>query len=280
MYHSLEKQIVFIAFLTIFSCAPLAGFAQESPAPAPTQCENAQPDCMLSALAQSAQSIEREDWRDQSLREAAKAYAYYGHTDEALALLPQIKDPDTQAMTIRGIGMSYVDYLRLRSTDDNPLYLAPGYAPLFKKLREHAETIKHPPSYAIALTYIAMAQAFADDDEGAWKTTADMENDALRHKALGEMAEIQAEKGRYDAAMDSISRIKESSSFQDKAYNQVSKRFANIRKLDEAFRSALKISNPYKRGESIQYILHVKTLMDEEVFEAANPSKSGDKWQE
>ncbi len=124
----------------------------------------------------------------------------------------------------------------------------------FAKLRTVAEKIEHQPSYAIALTYIAMAQAFAGDDEGAWKTAADMENDALRHKAYGETAEIQAERGDSQAAMKSIGFI-ESLAFRNKAYAIVTKLLADRGKLEEALNSAKAITNDYKKAQALQYVL-------------------------
>ena len=209
-----------------------------------TPCAIKDRNCVLDELLSEAQSIENKSWRDQTYRELAKTLAFDGRVDEAIAVISRIKSPDTQAMTIRGIGMAVAD---------NALPEA-KYDAAFKKLRATAETITHPPSYAIALTYIAMAQAFANDDAGAWATAADMENDALRHKAYGETAEIQAEKGKFDEAMKSISAI-ESSAFRNKAYAIVAKILADKKHLDEALKSARSITNAYKKAQAIQYVL-------------------------
>jgi hypothetical protein len=107
-----------------------------------------------------------------------------------------------------------------------------------------------------------MAQAFAGDDEGAWATAADMENDALRHKAYGETAEVQAEKGNHEAAMTSISKI-ESLAYRNKSYSLVSKILADQGLYDEAVVAANPISNAYKKANALQYILDKQKPRDE-----------------
>lgn len=200
--------------------------------------------CLIAELKSAADQIENQNWRDQAYRELAKTMAFDGDIDGAIALIEQIKTPDTRAMTIRGIGMAAADNE----------YSQEEYDQIFEKLREASEKIEHPPSYAIALTYIAMAQAFAGDNEGAWATAADMKNDALRHKAYGETAEIQAEHGDFQAAMKSIGFI-ESKAFRNKAYGIIARILADREKLQEAFEAARTIDNPYKRAVSIQYVL-------------------------
>lgn len=207
--------------------------------------------CVLDSLIQSADKIDQQSWRDQAYREIAKTLAFDGNVDDALTLIDKIQTPDTKAMTIRGIGMAVAD---------NDL-TKEAYDEIFEKLRTAAEKIEHPPSYAIALTYVAMSQAFAGDDEGAWKTANDMENDALRHKAFGETAEIQAEKGKFKEAMKSIGMIN-SVAFRNKAYSTVSKILADGTLLQEAYEAALKITNDYKKTVAIQYVLDTQKTRD------------------
>ncbi|HOO81589.1 MAG TPA: hypothetical protein PK513_03710 [Alphaproteobacteria bacterium] len=203
--------------------------------------------CILKEIETESAQIENTSWRDQTYRELAKTKAADGDMDGAIALIDKIETPDTQAMTIRGIGMAAAD-LKLEKA---------AYDALFTKLRTRAEKIEHPPSYAIALTYIAMAQAFAGDNEGAWKTASEMENDALRHKAYGETAEIQAEVGNAHAAMKSIGFI-DSIAFRNKAYAIVSKILADRKDFDGAMAAAMTITNPYKKAKALQYILDVQ----------------------
>lgn len=200
--------------------------------------------CILKSMQDTAANIDHISWRDQTYREIAKTYAFEGEVDTALALIDKIQTPDTKAMTIRGIGMTIADKNLSRES----------YADTFTKLRAKAEQIDHPPSYAIALTYIAMAQAFAGDDEGAWKTAQDMGNDALRHKAYGETAEIQAEQGKFEEAMKSIGFI-DSTAFRNKAYATVSKILAERSFLEESLRAAQHIDNPYKKATAMQFVL-------------------------
>lgn len=208
------------------------------------ECAVSDRPCVLGALEAQAGKIDNPAWRDQTYRELAKTYAFEGQAGKAISLVDKIENPDTKALTIRGIGMASAD-LKLTEAQRNDV---------FKALREKAGTITHPPSYAIALTYIAMAQAFAGDNEGAWKTASEMENDALRHKAYGETAEIQAERDDFESAMKSIEYI-ESEAYRNKSYETVAKILADRTKLDHAYHCAIKITNPYKQAEALQYIL-------------------------
>lgn len=212
--------------------------------------------CVFNAMLQESVKIENVSWRDQTYREIAKTMAAERQYDKAIALISKIETPDTKAMTIRGIGMAVADHKLSQEDLDS----------LFAKLRAEAEKIDHPPSYAIALTYIAMGQAFAGDNEGAWKTASDMENDALRHKAYGETAEIQAEKGDDTAAMKSISMI-DVQSYRNKAYATVSKILADRGLLQQAYNAALPIENSYKKAQAMQYVMDVKN----------NPKKAEEK---
>ncbi|MEZ5813307.1 MAG: hypothetical protein R3E13_01035 [Alphaproteobacteria bacterium] len=230
--------MVIIRLFTI-TLAGLCVFAQSVAA-----CGAADRGCILKEIEAQSAVIENTSWRDQTYRELAKTKAFDGDMDGALALVDKIETPDTRAMTIRGIGMAAAD-LNLSKAQ---------YDALFARLREKAEKIDHPPSYAIALTYIAMAQAFAGDNEGAWKTASEMENDALRHKAYGETAEIQAEAGNVDAAMKSIAFI-DSLAFRNKAYATVSKILAERGFFEGALAAGMKIENPYKKANALQYIL-------------------------
>ena len=215
------------------------------------ECSIEDRPCVINALRDTAGRIDNPAWRDQTYRELAKTLAFDGDTDGAIALIEKIENPDTKAMTIRGIGMAAADNKLSKEQ----------YGDIFQKLRMAADKITDPPSYAIALTYIAMAQAFAGDNEGAWKTASEMTNDALRHKAYGETAEIQAENGDFEAAMKSISLI-ESPAYRNKSYETVSKILADRKKLDEALKAAEAVTNPYKRAEALQYVLDAQKPRD------------------
>lgn len=216
-------------------------------------CDIKDRSCVLKKLEESAENIEQKAWRDQTYRELSKTYAADKQIDKAIALIDKIESPDTKALTIRGIGMAAAEN---KLTQDE-------YDTIFAKLRIVSEKIEHPPSYAIALTYIAMGQAFAGDNNGAWKTAGDMENDALRHKAFGETAEIQAEMGDFDAAMKSIGFI-ESEAFRNKAYGHISKILADAEKLQESYNAAEAITNAYKKAVAFQYILDAQKPREKE----------------
>ena len=230
-----------ITRLFTITFAVLLGFTPSALAEA---CSIEDRACVLGAIEAEAAKIENTSWRDQTYRELAKTKAFEGDMDGAMAVIDKIEKPDTQAMTIRGIGMAVADLKMPREE----------YAQVFADLRAKAESIEHPPSYAIALTYIAMSQAFAGDNDGAWKTASEMDNDALRHKAYGETAEIQAESGDFEAAMKSIGFI-ESLAFRNKAYAIVTKILADRGLFSEALQSAMKIENAYKKSSAMQYVL-------------------------
>ncbi len=200
--------------------------------------------CVIEELIETSANIENPSWRDQSYREIAKTLAAEGRFKDALEIWQKIENPDTKALTIRGIGMAVSDH------DLTP----EGQSKIFSALQEKSDTIEHPPSHAIALTYIAMAQAFAGDDEGAWKTAASMENEALRHKAYGETAEIQAEQGNLKSALKSIDFI-ESTAYKNKSYALVSKILADQRLYDQALKAANPVTNAYKKAKALQYVL-------------------------
>lgn len=251
---------------TLAACAVImlaafaAGPARAESAPAPAACASATDlDCMLGLLDTTAAAIPEKNWRDQTFRELAKLMAKKERYDDAIALLARIENPDTRAMTIRGIGMAAA------SLKKDPA----SYAPLFEKLTAEAAKIEHPPSNAIAQTYIAMSQAFAGDDAGATKTALAMQNAALRNKALGESAEIQAEHGDVAAALVSISHI-DDPAFRDKAHNLISKILTNRGEYDKALDAATKITNNYQRANAILHIL-ARQITPEEISVGATP---------
>lgn len=229
----------FLLFLSIILASANSSHADEN-----AICSIDNRSCILTVLEKTASEIENKTWRDQTYRELAKTLAFEGHIEKSIAVLNKIENPDTKALTIRGIGMAAAEH---PGNVDN-------YDDIFKRLRAEAEKIEHPPSYAIALTYIAMSQAFAGDNNGAWATASSMENDALRHKAYGETAEIQAEKGDFNSAFKSIKFI-ESESFRNKAYSVVGNILADGGHYVAAFESAQQITNAYKKSRLIQYIL-------------------------
>ncbi|PJB69130.1 MAG: hypothetical protein CO093_11195 [Alphaproteobacteria bacterium CG_4_9_14_3_um_filter_47_13] len=229
-----------VTTLLILFLISFPAYAQEKE----VSCAGEDKGCLLRQLENVTGQITDQNWKDQTYRELAKLLANEMQENNAIALIGKIEHPDTKAMTIRGIGMAAAQQKRSKEE----------YKSLFTKLRTEAEKIDHPPSYAIALTYIAMAQAFAGDDDGAMKTASDMENEALRNKAYGESAEIQAEHGRFDQAMKSIAAIN-SGAFRDKAHRTISKILTNRKKYNEALASANAIENAYQKAQSLLYIL-------------------------
>lgn len=238
---------LFLMLIPCWLAVPAAAMAQDA-------CTMQDRACVVRMIGEVATQIDNNRWRDQVYRELAQTQAFEGNIDTAIATIDNIKSPDTQAMTIRGIGMVIAE-------NDVPPEQRKA---TFTALRERAEKIEHEASYAIALTYIAMAQAFAGDDAGAWQTAADMDNDALRHKAYAETAEIQAEMGNFDAAMKSIGFITESEAFRNRAYSIIAKIFADTGLYEESLKAALSISNPYKKAQALQYVLDAHKPREQE----------------
>lgn len=235
-----------IPVLFLIANPALAGEASKSCGPADTPC-------LLSQLENLSGQIAEKDWRDQTYREIAKLYAAQGNTAQALSLIPKIQSDDTKALTIRGIGMA-ASKLNLKPED---------LTRLFTDLRKEADKIAQPPSQAIALTYIAMAQAKAKDDAGALATAQSMTNAALRHKALGESAEIQANRGDLAAALQSLAAI-DDLSFRNKANAKVARAFADNKQFDNALKAADKIeTNAYEKSQALLYILAKQITPDE-----------------
>jgi hypothetical protein len=244
----MRARISGILFLlaTLFG-APSVYAAGEIP-----QCAATDHPCLMRQIETLVPSIEKQDWRDQTLRELAKTYAYEGQEEKAIALIARIENPDTKAMTIRGIGMAAA----------SGKWDRPRYDSLFAKLAEEASKITHPPSLGIAYTYIAMAQAFAGLDEEARKTASQMQNEALRNKAYGETAEIEAERGDLKNALASLAGI-DTASYRNKAYDTVSRLFLEKAMIEESYVCASKIDNAYLRAKSVQRILNAGNREEE-----------------
>ena len=228
-------------------------YAQSSKDKAPA-CAAMDRPCLMKQVEALAPEIEKPEWKDQTLRELAKTYAYEGELEKAIALIDKITDNDTKAMTIRGIGMAAASMKFDRTR----------YDWLWKRLSEKALEITHAPSQGIAFTYISMAQAFAGDDDGARRTASTMANAALRNKAYGEAAEIEAGRGDLANAVKSLSAI-DSPPYRHKQYDIVSRIFLDKAMVEEAYACASKIDNAYLKAKSIQRILNKGNAEEEDM---------------
>lgn len=210
----------------------------------PTICSGTDHACLLKELEKTADGIQEVKWRDISYRELAKSLATDGKFTEAMVVVPKIQTGDTQALTIRGIGMAAAAH---NLTADQ-------YNALFKSLAEIADKITDQPSKDIAYTYIAMSQSFAKQDAAAIATAKAMTNPALKHKALGEIAEVQAERKDAAAAIATLKQI-DSLSYQNKSSRTVTLLLADRALYDEAAKVAQGIENPTLKAEALQYII-------------------------
>lgn len=208
--------------------------------------------CLFRQIEGEAVKITEPRWRNQAYRDLAVSMAMDGEYDNAASQIDKIDNADTQAMTVRAIGMAVAIHQKLS---------VETYRLIFSKLDKKAATIKDPGAKDIAYTYIAMAQAFAGLDDDATKTTDNMSNPALKHKAFGETAEIQAERGDYDHALKSINAI-DSTAFRNKALYTVADIFIKRGEFDNALKLANQISNPTKKIAAIQDILNARQGLD------------------
>lgn len=233
---------VFFAALMAFTPA----LANQEPLPPEDRhvsyCQAFDTQCLSDTIMQSISEIENTQWKDQSYRDLARALAQEKKTNQAIALIKEISNPDTKAMTIRAIGMEIAKHHA--SMDEASL------SAVFTKLDEQAQMIPHEGARAIAYTYIAMAQAFAHLDAAATQTSKAMTNDALRNKAFAETAEIQAERGDIEQALASIKHIS-AESYRNKAYATTSHIFMKQNAFEHALRMAQHIKNPYKRSTAL-----------------------------
>lgn len=228
-----------IAILFFIILAPHPAWAE-----ADSRCLITDRPCLLKTLKTVTSEIEDVRWRDQTYREVLRHLAATAHIDDALDMIGHVENPDTRAMTIRGIGM---EIARMDMDEDQR-------HDFFQRLMSAAETIEHEASHAIAYTYIAMAQAFAGDNEAALRTANTIENTALRNKAHAEAAEIQAERGDITALMTSIDAI-DDAAFRNKALYDVSRILATQRRLEDALDTAYNITNPYQQAQAMLHIL-------------------------
>lgn len=230
---------------TIFIAAILTGIGTSgSQAQQEETCAHDAVDCRLTEVENTIAEIESDRWRDSAYREIAKLHAAHQSYDQALAVIDRITSPDTQALTLRGIAMEIAANEERQETQDA----------LFKRLHKRAEQINHPPSYHIALSYIAMGQAYADDLEGALATSTMIDNVSLRNKAYGETAEIMALEGDIEAIQQSLSLIVDDA-FAAKSGRLISRILLENGFDEEAYEIALNIKDSYQKSQALLFLL-------------------------
>ncbi|MCB1556845.1 MAG: hypothetical protein KDJ15_05980 [Alphaproteobacteria bacterium] len=248
---SLRHWLCLWGFLVCAGGAPVS--AGTTQAPLPVACEAQDTACLFGLLGEAGAAIAEPVWRDQTYRETAKLLAYDGRAEEALALLPLIGNPDTQAMTLRGIGVALAG-TTIPDSDKQALY---------GRLVAAGAGIVQPESRAIALRYVAKGQALAGFDDSARATIRKIDNLSQSDKAFEEVAEVQAKAERLDQALLSIADIR-SPAYRDRAHGAVSKICAGRGLYPQALRAAEKIENPYNRGQALLTILEGQILAGEQ----------------
>ncbi len=236
------KYSVFLATIIFLMFLPNAANAS---------CRATDKLCVMNQIKETAFAIENKDRRNKTLANLTKSYTQLGHESKALALINDISSPDMKASAIRNVGMTAA-FSKWRTADG--YRDRARYKRLFENLKSKTEEIKHPPSYAISYTYIAMAQAYAHDYDSADTTAREMKNEALRHKAYAEIADIQAKRGQYDKTMETISKIG-SKSYKDKIYGRVARIFSERGMIENAYQTADKIGNAFAKAQILQTIL-------------------------
>lgn len=232
------KIIVFHTFFTLFFIL--------SPSVQAAKCNVSNTLCVMAEIKKDAISIENKEWREKALRDLAKTYTQEGYENKAIELINQIQTPDTKARTIQGIGIAAAE----KNWSNKKRYKA-----LFSNLAKEVEKLDHAPSYASAYSYIARAQTLSGDNDGAMETARNMKNSALRHKTLGDIAKIQAEKNNVKLSMKSVSEI-ESEDSRNKAYSTIARIFIRRGKLEPAYIAGQKITNAYIRTQILQSIIN------------------------
>lgn len=233
---------VFWATSLILSITP---FPAQATGASLASCTEADRACMIKELQATLPQITEKNWRDIAYRELIKLLAQEGQTTEAIALIDEISNPDTQALSIRGIGMA-APGINLT---------AQGYTDLFTALRKRADSIAAPAPREIAYTYISMSQVFSRLDSDGKATAQAIENPALRNKAYGEMAEIQSERNDGAAALQTLALI-EDTPYRNKSSRTVALLLSDRGLFKEAYAVAHAITNPTLKAEALQHILN------------------------
>ncbi len=235
-------------FLLFMALSPPLQAAENKP------CAGEDKLCLFDMLEQSTTAVTEQSWQESTWREMAKLLTHQGQEARAVSLISRIKSPDTQAMTVRGIGIA--------AAEDGWIDRA-RYDALFTHLKAEAAKIADPPSNAIAMNYIADAQALSGDDAGSMETALSMANPEMRNKALYDSAKYQAEGGRLGAALAGIAAM-DDPAFRNKAWRAVSKIFADAGDYDNALRAMEPMDNAYQKAQAVLYIL-TKQIVPEEV---------------
>lgn len=218
-----------------------------NPAYAESWCSNMAKPCLSNRLEQIAPQVTNEKWRNSLYKDLAVIYVRDNHFDKALQQLRKISVPDTQAMTVRSMGMAFAKQKPPATPEQKTAF--------FDSLKKATENIKHPPSHEIAHTYIAMAQALAGEENASNETAKNMENQALRNKAFAESSEIFAKKGHFETAFRTITYI-DTQSFRNKALKIIADIALKDHLYNHALKAGQKIENTWLQAQTIKNILN------------------------
>jgi predicted negative regulator of RcsB-dependent stress response len=244
MIKSLSNAILLVLTLCTFGTT-----ANAQDAPCASLQDQQALDCAMSALDLYVPQINNVRWRDQSLREQAKILVRKGDVQKALTLISQITNADTQALTIRAIGIGMKDL----TLDDAQKTL------YFDALHKHATAITHTGSQEIALTYIAIAEASAGLFQNALKTASKLETRSLRNKSYQEIAEVLSATHKSDDAFFALERI-DDTAFKNKAYSVVAAVFIKHQHITNALKATDFIDDPYIKSSSLLHIINTAEL--------------------
>jgi hypothetical protein len=209
------------------------------------QSDEAMLACAAASLDMLIPQINNARWRDQSFREQAKILIRQGSAAKAIELITQISNEDTQALTIRAIGVAMADL----SLDADILNAH------FDTLHAQAMAITHTGSQDIALTYIAIAESSAGLFERALTTAQTLKTVSLRNKSYQEIAEILSVKGDVENSFKALQLI-DDAAFQNKAYGIVAGLLIKHKQLPAALKAAEHIQDPYIKANTVLNIIN------------------------
>jgi predicted negative regulator of RcsB-dependent stress response len=207
-------------------------------------CDRENHTCHYEALLQTVKDIENTKWKDQTYKDVSVLLTSSNQPLKALKTLNLISNPDTKAMAIRACAKVVAEHDSYKKNASQ----------LFEQLITSADSIEHPPSKAIAYTYIAIAQAEYGAFPNALNTASLMHNESLKNKALAEISKIMAQRNQFNETIEALSSI-QSEHYRDKTSLSISKIYSENNQYDEAMKIMSMIHNPYQKSQSLLAII-------------------------
>lgn len=241
MYHKTSIFLFLFLLFVGFSTMHEAAHAEQSQS---VECTINTPDCVLERVLADIQTIDNQEWKDESTHDAAHQYARLLQFDNAIKLIAGISSDDLKAKTIKSVGMLVKGNIAEKTERTR----------IFTALHVEAKKITNPTAYTTALKNVAISEAYSGDHEEALKKVGSIDNQGFRNKAYADVAEIEAMHGTWALAKQSLEHI-DNHAVKNKAYETVVKTLTDRGLKDNAYDAALMISNSYQKSKAILYIL-------------------------